>query len=111
MYDWEYNTTPLLENTVAFTDANIEDGCVIVYDYGTFDTYYRFYLPNHEYILFDDLDLSTFEKGETFWFIQLGGSYFSEGMREAYGLEIEHYSGFGYMGMVKFELEKVTVTK
>lgn len=111
MYDWEYNTTPLLEKTAAFTDSNIEDGCVIVYDYGTFDTYYRFYLPNHEYVFFDDLDLSTFEKGESFWFIQLGGSYFSEGMREAYGLEIEHYSDFGYMGMVKFELEKVTVTK
>ena len=111
VYEWEYEMTPLLEHTVAFTDANIEDGCVIVQDYGNFDTLYRFYLPGHEFIHFDELDLSSFEKGETFWFIQLGGSYFTEGMIDAYGLEIEHFSGFGYMGMVKFELEKVTVTK
>ena len=109
-YDWEYNNTPLLEKTVAFTDANIEDGSVIVHDYGNFDTLYSVYLPNHEFVYFDDLDLSTM-KGQTFWFIQLGGKTFTEGMIDAYGLEIEHYSGFGYMGMVKFELEKVTVTK
>lgn len=110
VYDWEYNTTPLLEKTIAFTDANIEDGCVIVYDYGNFDTLYSVYLPNHEFIYFDNLDLSSM-KGETFWFIQLGGSYFTEDMQDTYGLEIEHYSDFGYMGMVKFELEKVTVTQ
>lgn len=111
LHEWEYDTTPLLEKTVAFTDANIEDGCVIVYDYGNFDILYRFYLPGHEFIAFENLDLATFKKDETFWFIQLGGSYFTEEMREAYGLKIEHYSNFGYMGMVKFELEKVTVTK
>lgn len=110
VYDWEYNTTPLLDKTIAFTDANIEDGCIIVHDYGNFDTLYSVYLPNHEFVYFDDLDLSTM-KGQTFWFIQLGGRYFTEEMKETYGLEIEHYSDFGYMGMVKFELEKVTVTK
>ncbi len=109
-YNSEYNTTPFYDYTVAFTDANIAPDSVIVYDYPTFDTLYEYYLPGHEFIFLDDLDLDKM-KGQTFWFIQLGGGYFSEGAINGYGLEIEHYEGFGYIGMVKFNLEKVTVPK
>ncbi len=106
----EYDTTPLYDYTMAFTDANIAPDSIIVYDYGNFNVLYEYYLPGHEFIPFSELDLDKM-KGQTFWFIQLGGSYFTEGMIEAHGLEIEHYSGFGYIGMVRFDLEKVTVTK
>ncbi|MBR1441530.1 MAG: hypothetical protein IJ589_09950 [Lachnospiraceae bacterium] len=107
-YDYRYNMTPLMDKTVAFTDANIEEGAVIVYDFQTFDTVYSYYLPGHEFIYIDDLDINAL-RGQTFWIIRMGEERFSEEEQEAYNMKTEVYERFGYMGMERFALEKVMV--
>ncbi len=107
-YDYRYNMTPLMDKTVAFTDANIEDGCVLVYDFTTFDTVYSYYLPGHKFIYIDDLNIDDL-RGQTFWILRMGLERFSEEEQEAYNMKTEVYEGFGYMGMERFALEKVMV--
>ncbi len=107
-YNYRYNMTPLMEKTVEFTDANIADDAILVYDFPTFDTIYSYYLPGHEFIYITDLDLEQM-RGKTFWIIRMGEDPFSDEVKEAYHMSTEEYGRFGYMGMERFDLEKVMV--
>lgn len=106
---YEYDTTPLMPQTVAFIDANIEPDAIIVYDFDRwFNLIWQYYIPGHKFIHFDDLDLDEM-KGQTFWVINLNGAWFSQEDIDEYSLEIEHNPGMGFMGMERFDLWKVTV--
>ena len=106
---YEYETTPLMPGTMAFFESNVEPDALIVYDYArSFDIIYRYYLPGHDFIAFEDLELDEM-RGQTFWVINLGGASFSQEDIEEYGLTVEHNPGMGFMGMERFDLWKVTV--
>ena len=106
---WEYDTTPLMPHTMEFISENIDADAVMVYDFDrNFDIIYRYYMPGHEYVYFEDLNLSEMS-GKTFWVIKLGGADFSPEDISDYGLEVENYPGMGFMGMERFDFLKVTV--
>ncbi len=105
---YEYDTTPLMPQTVSFIEANVDPDAVMVYDYDRgFKLIWQYYMPGHEFVYFDDLDLSVME-GQTFWVINLAGAEFSQDVIDKYGLEVEHNPGMGFMGMERFDLWKVT---
>ncbi len=105
---YEYDTTPLMPQTVSFIEANVDPDAVIVYDYDrSFKIIWQYYLPGHEFVYFNDLDLSDME-GQTFWLINLAGAGISQDDIDKYGLEVEHNPGMGFMGMERFDLWKVT---
>ena len=108
---YEYDTTPLMPQTVAFIDANVEPDAVIVYDYDRgFKVIWQYYMPGHEFIYFDDLNLEELE-GKTFWVINLAGADLSQDDVDRYSLEVEHNPGMGFMGMERFDLWKVSANK
>jgi hypothetical protein len=48
---YEYDTTPLLAQTVEFVNANMEPDALIIYDFTpNFYMAYDYYIPGHEYI-------------------------------------------------------------
>lgn len=105
---WEYETTPLMPHTVEFIEANVDPDAIIVYDYDKlFYLIWQYYMPGHEYIHFQDLNLDEM-RGKTFWVINLSGAGFSQEEIDEYSLEIEHNPGMGFMGMERFDLWKVT---
>ncbi len=106
--EYEYQMTPLMPKTMEFIEENIADDALLVYDYSTFDVIYDYYIPGHEIIFFDDLNLEE-HRGETFWFLSMWARDFSEEQIEQYGLQIERYYGYGFMGMEQFSFFKVTV--
>lgn len=106
---WEYDTTPLMSHTMEFIAENIDQDAVMIYDFDRdFDIIYRYYMPGHEYVYYEDLNLDDM-RGETFWVIKLGGTDFSAEEIETYGLKVENYPGMGFMGMERFDFLKVTV--
>ena len=106
---YEYETTPLMPYTVAFIDANVPSDAVFVYDYHPdFYVIWEYYLPGHEIVYFDDLDLDDM-RGQSFWVINISGAEFGWEEIEEYSLEIEHNPGMGFMGMERFDLWKVSV--
>ncbi len=108
---YEYDTTPLMPQTVAFIDANVEPDAVIVYDYDRgFKVIWQYYMPGHEFIYYDDLNLEEME-GQTFWVINLAGAELSQDDIDRYSLEVEHNPGMGFMGMERFDLWKVSANK
>jgi len=108
---YEYDTTPLMPQTVAFIDANVEPDAVIVYDYDRgFKVIWQYYMPGHEFIYFDDLNLEEME-GQTFWVINLAGAELSQDDIDGYSLEVEHNPGMGFMGMERFDLWKVSANR
>jgi hypothetical protein len=92
-----------------FIAENIDQDAVMIYDFDRdFDIIYRYYMPGHEYVYYEDLNLDDM-RGETFWVIKLGGTDFSAEEIETYGLKVENYPGMGFMGMERFDFLKVTV--
>ncbi len=106
--EYEYQMTPLMPKTMEFIETNIDDDALLVYDYATFDVIYDYYIPGHEIVFFDDLNLEEY-RGETFWFLSMWARDFSEEQIDQYGLQIERYNGYGFMGMEQFNFIKVTV--
>ena len=47
----------------------------IVYTFPTFDVLYEYYIPNAEFVWFEDVDLSTWDKDE-FYMLDWGGTDF-----------------------------------
>ena len=108
---YEYETTPLMPQTMEFIRTNITSDDIIVYDYAPeFRIIYQYYMPENEFVFFEDLDPSEM-KGSYFWVINLAGAYFSPEETEEYGLRIEEYPGMGFMGMERFDFWKVTVNE
>ena len=106
---YEYETTPLMPKTVAFIDAEVDPDAVIVYDYAPdFKLIWQYYMPGHEFVHFDDLNLEEM-RGQTFWVINLSGAHFTQEEIDEYSLTIEHNPEMGFMGMERFDLWKVTV--
>lgn len=106
---YEYETTPLMPQIVAFIDANVEPDAIIVYDYDRwFNLIWQYYMPGHEFIHFEDLNLDDM-RGQTFLVLNLSGAEFSQETIDEYSLEIEHNPGMGFMGMERFDLWRVTV--
>lgn len=106
---YEYDTTPLMPQTVSFIEANVDPNAVIVYDYDKgFYVIWQYYMPGHEFVYFPELNLDEME-GQTFWVINIAGADFPQEVIDEYSLEIEHNPGMGFMGMERFDLWKVSV--
>jgi len=108
---YEYDTTPLLAQTVEFINSNIEPDALIVYDHTpNFDMAYDFYIPGHKYVYIDDFNLDIIDEDE-FWVLNHNYWQFSEEDIEKYGLEIEVYPGMGFMDPETFDIWKVKVNR
>lgn len=108
---YEYDTTSLMPQTMAFIEANVESDAVIVYNYDPgFWMAFDYYMPGHEFIYIDNLDLETIETDE-FWMLNHETVPFSEEVMKKYGLEIEVYPGMGFMYPETFDMWKVKVNR
>ena len=105
----EYDTTILMPQTMAFIETNIESDAVLVYDFDPgFWMAYDYYVPGHELVYIDDLNLDNM-RGRSFWMINHDGNSFTEEDINQYGLEINVYPGMGFMEPETFDLWEVKV--
>lgn len=66
----ELNTVPWTRHAGEVLEQVQGEG-KLVYNYGTFDVLYEYYLPNAEFVWIEDVDLS--EWGDTFYVVAWGG--------------------------------------
>lgn len=71
--DMELRTVPWLNNTKELL-AQVQGEEKVVYNFPTFDVMYEYFLPNAEFIWYEDVDFSVM--GEEFYMIQWGGRDF-----------------------------------
>lgn len=71
----------------------IQEEKIIVYNYSTYDVLYKYYLPNAEFVWYEDLDFSELE-GDCVYMISWGGAGFSEELIEEYNISVEYTTFF-----------------
>ncbi|MCI9276430.1 hypothetical protein D7X48_05355 [bacterium D16-50] len=72
--DMELRTVPWLNSTKELL-SQVQGEEKVVYNFPTFDVMYEYFLPNAEFIWYEDVDFSAM--GEEFYMIAWGGSDFS----------------------------------
>ena len=91
-YSKEMETVPYI------TDAQqklseIPEGADVIYNYDTYDTVYKYYLPESEFLWYEDVDFSKLE-GNSIYMISWGGAGFDQEDVEKYNITVEYLSFF-----------------
>lgn len=90
----EMNTVPWTQHAEQVL-AQVQDEKKVVYNYSTFDTFYGYWLPNAEFVWYENIDLN--ELGNEFYMIAWGSGDFPREMYEDGTLKKE------VMGQMRFE--------
>lgn len=91
-YSKEMETVPYI------TDAQqklseIPEGADVIYNYNTYDTIYKYYLPESKFLWYEDVDFSRLE-GNSIYMISWGGAGFDQEDIEKYDISVEYLSFF-----------------
>lgn len=84
----------------------VPEGSAVLYDYVTFDTLYRYYLPDCDFVWYEDVDFSELP-GNSVYMIDWGGASFPQEMIDEYQISVEYLSelrlerGMWYIGLWK----------
>ena len=73
--------------------AEIPEGAEVIYNYNTYDTIYKYYLPECHFLWYEDVDFSGLE-GDTIYMISWGGGGFPQEVIDKYNITIEYCSFF-----------------
>lgn len=71
----------------------VQDEEIILYNYPTFDVMYRYYIPDADFVWFDEADFSKLD-GEYVYMIRWGGQFFSEEVMDKYDIVVEPVNWF-----------------
>lgn len=104
---WELDTVPWAVQAKQLLEQ-VPDGKQVVYDYITYDMLYQYWLPNVEFVWYEDIDVQ--EMDEEFYVMAWGGGFYNS---QLYRDEILEKDRLGEMrlehGVAGLELWKITV--
>ena len=73
--------------------AEVPEGANIIYNYDTYDTLYRYYLPDSDFLWYEDVDFSKLD-GDYVYMISWGGGNFPQEEIKKHDITIEYRSFF-----------------
>ena len=91
-YSQEMLTVPYIQDAKEKL-AEVPEGADVIYNYDTYDTLYRYYLPESDFLWYEDVDFSKLE-GDYVYMISWGGGNFPQEEIEKYDITIEYRSFF-----------------
>lgn len=91
-YSKEMLTVPYIQDARQKL-AEIPDGVDVIYNYDTYDTIYKYYLPGNYFLWYEDVDFSKME-GDSIYMISWGGGGFPQEVIDTYNITIEYLSFF-----------------
>lgn len=107
VYHDEYHIAPLIDVTEKFIEENMHPDDLVVFELEPYEVMYQYYMPEQELVYYKNLDLGQ-HVGESFWYIDAWGDYFSQEEIETYHIVKEEYGDFGIQSM-DFKIYKITV--
>ena len=91
-YAKEMETVPYI-NDARQKLAEVPEGADVIYNYETYDTLYKYYLPESHFLWYEDVDFSELD-GDYVYMISWGGGAFSQEKTEQYNITVEYLSFF-----------------
>ncbi len=91
-YSQEMLTVPYIQDAKEKL-AEVPEGADVIYNYDTYDTLYRYYLPESDFLWYEDVDFSKLD-GDYVYMISWGGGNFPQEEIEKYDISIEYRSFF-----------------
>ncbi len=105
----EFNTIPWINHTKEVL-AQVQDEDKIVYTFPTYDVIYEYYVPNAEFIWYEDMDFESWDK-EEFYVISWGANDFPHSYYEEGFLRKEILAGIRLEEGATAELWKIQINK
>lgn len=91
-YSGEMQTVPYIQDAKEKL-AEVPEGANIIYNYDTYDTLYRYYLPDSDFLWYEDVDFSKLD-GDYVYMISWGGGNFPQEEIKKHDITIEYRSFF-----------------
>ena len=105
----ELNTIPWVSHAKGVLEQ-VQDEDQIVYSMVTYDIFYKYYVPNAEFVWYEDVDFANWPD-EDFYMIAWGPNWFSWDLIEQYGVSAELVESMRFEQGITAELYKVTFHK
>jgi len=106
MYTEEYTKINELAATETWIADNVSENDTILYDFLTFDMIYSVYMPEQEFLYWEDMDLESMQ-GKEMWFFQLAGRYFTDNEKAVFNMEVLEVGEFHLESFIYGKIYKV----
>ena len=91
-YSKEMETVPYIKDAKQKL-AEVPEGADVIYNYDTYDTLYKYYLPDSNFLWYEDVDFSKLD-GDFVYMISWGGGNFSQDKINQYNVTVEYLTFF-----------------
>lgn len=115
VYSEEMATVPYITEAQQIL-AEVPAGADVIYNFDTYDTLYKYYLPDANFIWYEDVDFSELD-GEYIYMISWGGRQFSGKVIDEYNISIEYIyafqleAGVGGVNLCKVHFDNTGMSK